>query len=185
VLWTKSVYAIKAAPKLQPGQLVSVIVGLNSLTMKKRLLLALRRAFQQDAFAITPLSFALPEELPEWRAWLQAHGDQDSGYWILKTGQDAGGWRRYQAAGGLLGGCWGGCSRRVMVLPAGLPGAGAGACRVGGGGGQSWRSSSSSPGAARQVQAQAQALHVAGAAQAPRVRRWRRPMAQDSAPCKY
>jgi hypothetical protein len=90
VLWTKSVYAIKAAPHLQPGQLVSAVVGLNSLTMKKRLLMTLKRAYQQEAFSITPLSFALPEELQQWQAWLQQHPEQDSGYWILKTGQDAG-----------------------------------------------------------------------------------------------
>lgn len=41
-LWTKSVYAIKAARQLQPGQLVSAVAGLNSLTMKKRMILTLK-----------------------------------------------------------------------------------------------------------------------------------------------
>lgn len=42
LLWTKSVYAIKAARQLQPGQLVSAIAGLNCLTMKKRMIQTLR-----------------------------------------------------------------------------------------------------------------------------------------------
>jgi tubulin polyglutamylase TTLL6/13 len=42
LLWTKSVYAIKAARQLQPGQVVSAIAGLNCLTMKKRMVQTLR-----------------------------------------------------------------------------------------------------------------------------------------------
>jgi hypothetical protein len=42
LLWTKSVYAIKAARHLQPGQVVSAIAGLNCLTMKKRMVQTLR-----------------------------------------------------------------------------------------------------------------------------------------------
>jgi hypothetical protein len=42
LLWTKSVYAIKAARQLQMGQVVSAIAGLNCLTMKKRMVQTLR-----------------------------------------------------------------------------------------------------------------------------------------------
>jgi hypothetical protein len=42
LLWSKSVYAIKAARQLRPGQVVSAIAGLNSLTMKKRMVQTLR-----------------------------------------------------------------------------------------------------------------------------------------------
>lgn len=37
-----------------------------------------------------PLSFALPEELEEWRTWVKSHRKQEPGLWMLKTGQDAG-----------------------------------------------------------------------------------------------
>jgi hypothetical protein len=42
LLWTKSTYAIRAVRALRPGQVVSAVVGLNSLTMKKRMLLTLK-----------------------------------------------------------------------------------------------------------------------------------------------
>jgi tubulin polyglutamylase TTLL6/13 len=41
LLWTKSVYGIKAARRMQPGQVVSAIAGLNSLTMKKKMIITL------------------------------------------------------------------------------------------------------------------------------------------------
>ena len=74
-------------------------------------------AYGEEAFRwMTPLTFALPEELPEWRQWLRDHpspeethekrtrwgwgrqktgraplqGGGDKELWILKTGQDAG-----------------------------------------------------------------------------------------------
>lgn len=57
LLWTKSVYAIKAARSLRMGQLVSGIAGLNCLSMKKRMLLTLRGAHgSQLAFTIMPRS---------------------------------------------------------------------------------------------------------------------------------
>ncbi|KXZ46792.1 hypothetical protein GPECTOR_40g526 [Gonium pectorale] len=124
VLWTKSTYAIPAARAMRPGQLVSAVIGLNCLTMKKRMLGTLLAAYGPDAgpggtFSITPLSFALPEQTAEWAQWLRerlaakaaraaeaagelrngprrqgqdqdpVHGDE-GGFWILKTGQDAG-----------------------------------------------------------------------------------------------
>jgi hypothetical protein len=42
-LWTKSVYGIKAARGMQQGQVVSAIAGLNSLTMKKKMILTLKQ----------------------------------------------------------------------------------------------------------------------------------------------
>ncbi|KAG2495865.1 hypothetical protein HYH03_006103 [Edaphochlamys debaryana] len=135
VLWTKSTYAIPAARAMRPGQLVSALIGLNSLTMKKRMLLTLRAAYgtggltkpprdtpgaeprpggpsgpgagpggksgsDLGAYDITPLSFALPEELDEWaehvRQEAKSRRRQRKGgagaepLWILKTGQDAG-----------------------------------------------------------------------------------------------
>ncbi|GIL42340.1 hypothetical protein Vafri_349 [Volvox africanus] len=77
VLWTKSTYTIPAARSMRPGQLVSAIIGLNSLTMKKRLLLTLREGLGPEAaFSITPLSFALPEELHVWEEWLREQKQQ-------------------------------------------------------------------------------------------------------------
>eukprot|EP00798_Chlamydomonas_sp_ICE-L_P003154 gene3153-13167_t len=67
-LWTKSTYAIGAARNLRPGQVVSALVGLNVLTMKKKLQQTLKAAYGQAAFDhIMPVSFALPEELGEWQ----------------------------------------------------------------------------------------------------------------------
>eukprot|EP00775_Hariotina_reticulata_P004655 gene4655-4908_t len=92
LLWTKSVYAIKAARQLQPGQVVSAIAGLNCLTMKKRMVQTLRLALGSRAFLIVPLSFCIPEELHAWKAWLASPvaAAADTGLWMLKTGQDAG-----------------------------------------------------------------------------------------------
>jgi hypothetical protein len=42
ILWTKSVYAIRAARHMQQGQIVSAIAGLNCLSMKKRMVQTLR-----------------------------------------------------------------------------------------------------------------------------------------------
>ncbi len=142
LLWTKSVYGIKAARAVRPGQVVSAVAGLNSLTMKKRMIATLKTVRQavsvgfgwfrlvffnraastmlagactksqailpsnrpisppppppqqclglELAGQVAPLSFCLPEELPQWREWLQRHPDKDTGLWMLKTGQDAG-----------------------------------------------------------------------------------------------
>ncbi|KAF6259908.1 tubulin-tyrosine ligase family-domain-containing protein [Scenedesmus sp. NREL 46B-D3] len=91
LLWTKSVYAIKAARQLQPGQVVSAIAGLNCLTMKKRMVQTLRMALGPQASSIVPLSFCIPEDLAAWQAWLSSSGPAaDTGLWMLKTGQDAG-----------------------------------------------------------------------------------------------
>ncbi len=43
VLWSKSTFALKAARKLGPGRVVSAVVGLNSLTMKKRMALTMQQ----------------------------------------------------------------------------------------------------------------------------------------------
>ena len=42
-LWTKSVYGIKAARGMQQGQVVSAIAGLNSLTMKKKMIITIKQ----------------------------------------------------------------------------------------------------------------------------------------------
>ena len=68
---------------------VSAVIGLNCLTMKKRLLLTLLQAYgPAGAAALTPRSFALPEQLEEWAAWVARQGPRQ--LWMLKTGQDAG-----------------------------------------------------------------------------------------------
>lgn len=93
VLWTKSTYALRAARQMRPGQVVSAIVGLNCLTMKRRMQETLRVKYGSRAFEspLMPLSFALPDEAG---AWLQHISDSPRGeatqWWILKTGQDAG-----------------------------------------------------------------------------------------------
>jgi hypothetical protein len=86
LLWSKSVYALRAAramkapgggsgsaPPPPPGA-VSAVAGLNCLTMKKRLVRALRLAYGPRAWLITPRSFELPEQLAEWRAWVATRG---------------------------------------------------------------------------------------------------------------
>ena len=51
----------------------------------------LQAAYGDEAFRwMTPLTFALPEELPEWQQWLRNHPGSDPALWMLKTGQDAG-----------------------------------------------------------------------------------------------
>lgn len=54
-------------------------MGLNSLTMKKRLLLTVRAALGDGAFEILPRSFAVPEETGDWLRWLKGHKKQDTG----------------------------------------------------------------------------------------------------------
>lgn len=68
----------------------------------------------EGAAAITPLSFALPDEMGEWQQWLSLHGARgqqpgassagvpsaDTGFWILKTGQ-----RRRPAVGAASQAC--------------------------------------------------------------------------------
>ncbi|GAX73406.1 hypothetical protein CEUSTIGMA_g858.t1 [Chlamydomonas eustigma] len=92
LLWSKSTYALQAARALRHGQAISAIVGLNSLTMKKRMQQTLKACYGQEAFSwMTPLTFSLPEELPEWQAWVTEHPEHcEGGMWMLKTGQDAG-----------------------------------------------------------------------------------------------
>jgi len=135
VLWSKSTYALKAARSLRPGQQISAIVGLNTLTMKKRMLQTLKVRFDgmltmaqrtlqmlkvrfdgmltikkcmletlgvrasplqaalgdQGAWRITPVSFALPEEMDEWRAWA-AVGRAMGSAAHPAVGSHAGGW---------------------------------------------------------------------------------------------
>jgi tubulin polyglutamylase TTLL6/13 len=90
-LWSKSVYALRAARAMRPPTggdgdgngdgdggatrppgAVSAVAGLNCLTMKKRLVRALRLAYGERAWRLTPRSFELPEELPRWREWVLA-----------------------------------------------------------------------------------------------------------------
>ncbi|KAL6745467.1 tubulin-tyrosine ligase family-domain-containing protein [Haematococcus lacustris] len=96
LLWTKSTYAIPAARCLVPGQQVSVVVGLNCLTMKKRMLLTLKRMYGTEGAArITPTSFALPEELEQWKAWLHRKGEGAR----ARSHEEAGGQQGQEAAG--------------------------------------------------------------------------------------
>ena len=91
VLWTKSTYALQAARSLRPGQVVSGIVGLNCLTMKRRMQETLKAQYGQDAFKspLMPLSFALPAEADTWLQHISGTRSKDQ-WWMLKTGQDAG-----------------------------------------------------------------------------------------------
>lgn len=80
VLWTKSTYGFKAVQAgLVPGQVVSAVCGLNCLTMKKRMLCTLKAAYgEEGAWELTPVSFALPEELGAWQAWVRDHRDSNA-----------------------------------------------------------------------------------------------------------
>jgi hypothetical protein len=48
------------------------------------------QALGEDAWTFVPLTFCLPEEHHIFAEWLTAHPEQDTGLWMLKTGQDAG-----------------------------------------------------------------------------------------------
>ena len=94
-----------ARRQLRPGQAVSAIAGLNALTMKKRLALTLGAGLgAAGAHALAPPTFALPEKLGEWARWMGAHRADDPGWWVLKTGQDAGAGHVLQRVGVRVGG---------------------------------------------------------------------------------
>lgn len=51
------------------------------------------QALGNATWGFVPLSFALPEDLGAWEAWLAQNWGRpgaDTGLWMLKTGQDAG-----------------------------------------------------------------------------------------------
>jgi hypothetical protein len=52
----------------------------------------LKAAYGPDAFDLVPLTFSLPTELGEWRAWLDAEAaaGRPAGPWMLKTAQHLG-----------------------------------------------------------------------------------------------
>ncbi|GIL89593.1 hypothetical protein Vretimale_1844 [Volvox reticuliferus] len=105
-------------PPLRRAQ-VSAIIGLNSLTMKKRLLLTLREVLGPEAaFSITPRSFALPEELDVWEEWLRKQQKQQQteqkqttqrmrqqgGKWAWRSGVEEGTGSTSSGGGGSGGG---------------------------------------------------------------------------------
>ena len=47
--------------------------------------LTLRNAYGEDAWRVVPRTFQLPDELPEWRAHLDAGGARDGATFFLKT----------------------------------------------------------------------------------------------------
>jgi hypothetical protein len=153
---------------MQPGQVVSAIAGLNSLTMKKRMIQTLNlvgggggvgvavefcklrpllvlfdsagrrlspspcwsrcqrcrpccRAPAQALGAelarqVAPVSFCLPEELPQWEAWLKEHPEADTGARGQKGGGVAAwGWRPPLWPHSALNICGGAC--RVRPRP--------------------------------------------------------------------
>jgi hypothetical protein len=60
--------------------------------LQRRLNTTLHEAYGDAAWQLMPLSFALPAELPQWRAWIdqQAAANRDPGPWMLKTAQHLG-----------------------------------------------------------------------------------------------
>ena len=91
-LWSPARTALMAVPGLKPGQLVSALPGMTSLTKKRRLSVTLKRAYGDDAFRLVPLTFSLPTETAAWRRWLEAEAaaGRDPGPWMLKTAQHLG-----------------------------------------------------------------------------------------------
>lgn len=81
-----------AAAGLKIGQLVSAAPGLMAISRKRRLVPTLRAAYGERANTIVPLSFALPNELPQFEAHLAACSAEgrDAGLWMLKTSQHLG-----------------------------------------------------------------------------------------------
>ncbi|KAI8474298.1 MAG: tubulin-tyrosine ligase family-domain-containing protein [Monoraphidium minutum] len=92
MLWSPARTALKALPALKPGQLVSALPGMMSITKKRRLSVTLKQAYGADAFDLVPLTFSLPSELGAWRAWLDAEAaaGREPGPWMLKTAQHLG-----------------------------------------------------------------------------------------------
>lgn len=64
----------------------------SSLPLQRRLSVTLQAAYGEGAWAIMPLTFSLPAQLPAWAEWLeaQAAAGADPGPWILKTTQHLG-----------------------------------------------------------------------------------------------
>eukprot|EP00877_Chromochloris_zofingiensis_P003213 jgi/Chrzof1/12893/Cz07g11100.t1 len=92
LLWSPARTALKAIPTVKPGQLISAMPGMFSLTKKRRLSVTLSQAYGDDAWSLMPLSFSLPNEVWSWRTWLSSSQEQGSavGPWILKTAQHLG-----------------------------------------------------------------------------------------------
>lgn len=92
MLWSPARSALRAVPFLKPGQLVSAVPGMYSLTKKRRLSSTLSAAYGEHAWQLVPQSYSLPAELQQWRAWLdeQAAAGSDPGPWMLKTAQHLG-----------------------------------------------------------------------------------------------
>eukprot|EP00882_Tetradesmus_deserticola_P025697 GHRQ01028251.1.p1 GENE.GHRQ01028251.1~~GHRQ01028251.1.p1 ORF type:complete len:390 (+),score=126.37 GHRQ01028251.1:177-1346(+) len=92
MLWSPARSALRAVPLLTPGQLVSAVPGMYSLTKKRRLSSTLSAAYGEHAWQLVPQSYSLPAELQQWRAWLdeQAAAGADPGPWMLKTAQHLG-----------------------------------------------------------------------------------------------
>ena len=108
MLWSPARLALKALPYVRDGQLVSAFPGLMSLTKKRQLSLTLKSALGEDeAFAIMPRTYSLPEELGSLKQHLSAENEgrglratspddpstwnlNDPPLWILKTAQHLG-----------------------------------------------------------------------------------------------
>ncbi|KAL6752058.1 tubulin-tyrosine ligase family-domain-containing protein [Haematococcus lacustris] len=72
LLWSPARVALQAAPGLQPGQLISAMPGLMSLTRKRKLGSTLEAALGATAWDLVPRTFTLPDQLPELKAHLAA-----------------------------------------------------------------------------------------------------------------
>ncbi|GLC40289.1 Tubulin polyglutamylase ttll5 [Pleodorina starrii] len=95
VLWSPASTALQAASQgLRRHQLVCALPGSQSLSRKRRLPETLSEAYgPSGAASLIPLSFQLPGQLAEWRAWMAAHPcppGQQQRLWMLKTSQHLG-----------------------------------------------------------------------------------------------
>ena len=88
LLWSPARLALKALPA-QPGQLVSAVPGMMSLTRKRKLSLTLKQALgEQLAFGVMPTTFSLPDEIDAFRRHLASEREQQQ---QGPQGEEAGG----------------------------------------------------------------------------------------------
>lgn len=89
-LWSPSSSALKAAPHIQPHQLICTVPGMFSITKKGRLPITLREAYGDDSWHLMPQTFTIPAQLHEWQEALHRAPTQPEKLWILKTAQHLG-----------------------------------------------------------------------------------------------
>jgi hypothetical protein len=68
-----------ALERARPGQLVAGIPGAIVITRKSSFFRTLEKYYgKQGAWSLVPVTFLLPNDYDQWRAWIKAHPDKVS-----------------------------------------------------------------------------------------------------------